>query len=238
MTYVARLNGKTRGVRRYTLALLLSAPGILPALPVLTQVSDIRKLTAKEAQQGFPVRLRGVVTYFDTIGPDMFFQDATGGIWVNRLNTLPVARKGELIELEGVTVQTDFAPDIGKPHWRVVGNGAMPKPQHPSYERLASAAEDSNWVEVEATIRAVSADPNGGYLRMKLAVDGGRVLALLPPPVERVPTDLVEAHVLIHAVAATVFNRKNQILSPMLHVTSLSDIQILERTPGEPFQRP
>jgi PAS domain S-box-containing protein len=190
----------------------------------------------KQAQQGFPVRLRGVVTYFDTIGTDMFFQDSTGGIWIQRGNDLPATKKGQLIELEGVTVQTDFAPDIAHPRWRVVGESAMPKPKHPSYERLASAAEDSNWVEVEATIRAVSADPNEGYLRLKLAVDGGRVLALLPPPVERVPTELVEARVLIRGVAATVFNRKNQILSPMLHVTSLGDVQILERPRGEPFE--
>ena len=46
-------------------------PGSLSALPALTQVSEIRKLTITDARLGFPVRLRGVVTYFDTIGPDM-----------------------------------------------------------------------------------------------------------------------------------------------------------------------
>ena len=62
--------------------------------------------------------------------------------------------------------------------------------------------------------------PNGGYLRLKLAVDGGRTLALLPPPHDRIPTELVEARIRFQGVAASVFNRKNQILSPLLHIAT------------------
>ena len=184
------------------------------------------------------MRLHGVVTYFDTIGPDMFFQDSTGGIWIHWLPDQPKPKKGQLIELEGVTTQVDFAPDIAQPHWRVIGESPMPNPHRPTYERLAAAAEDSTWVEVEGIVRAVSAYPNGGYLRLKLAVDGGRTLALIPPGYDRIPTELVEARVRIQGVAAAVFNRKNQILSPLLHIGTLSDITILEPAPSEPFQAP
>ena len=171
------------------LVALVSAISSLSALPVLTKVSDIRKLTVSQARQGFPVLLRGVVTYFDTVGPDMFFQDSTGGVWIHWTEDLPKPKKGQLIELEGVTAQADFAPDIAQPHWRVIGEAPMPKPYRPSYEELASASEDSEWVEIDAIVRAVSVDPNNGpntppgsgYLRLKLSVDGGRTLALLPP---------------------------------------------------------
>ena len=192
----------------------------------------------KQAQQGFPIHLHGVVTYFDTIGPDMFFQDSTGGIWIHWTEGLPKPEKGQLIDLEGVTTQADFAPDIANPHWEVVGESPMPKPHQPSFERLASAAEDSTWVEVDATIRAVVADPNGGYLRFRLAVDGGRTLALLPPPYDHVPTELVEARVRVQGVAAIVFNRKNQILGPMIHIASLRDVKVLEPAPSDPFGTP
>ena len=212
----------------------------LKALPVLKQVSEIRKLSVYEARQGFPVQLRGVVTYFDNIGPDFFFQDATGGIWIHWTPGLPNPQRGDLLELEGVTTQADFAPDIAEPRWHVLGKGALPTPVHPSYEQLASAVEDSTWVEIEAIVRAVSLDtapaPAGGYLRLKLAVDGGRALALLPPPPDnKAPTDLVEARIRFRGVAASVFNRKNQILSPLLHISSLSDIQILEKPAAGPF---
>src|SRR5580704_16749153 len=219
------------------MVVFLGLAGPLNALPTITQVAEIRKLKVVEARQGFPVRLRGVVTYFDTIGPDMFFQDASGGIWIHWTEGLPKPQKGQLIELEGSTTQVDFAPDIAQPHWRVIGEGPMPKPYHPSYEELASASQDSEWVEVEAIVRAVSADPNNGYLRLKLSVDGGRTLALLPPGgYDHVPLELVEARIGFQGVAASVFNRKNQILSPLLHIATLSDIKVLEPAPSEPFE--
>jgi len=219
-------------------AVAFSPAESLKALPVLREVSEIRKLTVAEARQGFPVQLRGVVTYFDTIGPDFFLQDASGGIWIHWTTGLPNPKKGQLIELEGITAQPDFAPDISQPRWRVIGEGAMPAAVHPSYEQLASAEEDSTWVEIDAIVRAVSLDTVTGYLRLKLAVDGGRALALLPWPQARIPTELVEARIRFSGVAASVFNRKNQILSPLLHIAKLSDITVLEQAPNEPFEAP
>ena len=230
----------TTKLHRFSLLLavvLVGLAGPVSALPTLTQVAEIRKLKIAEARRGFPVRLRGVVTYFDTMGPDMFFQDASAGIWIHWTEGLPKPQKGQLIELEGSTTQVDFAPDIAQPHWRVIGDSPMPKPYHPSYEELASAAQDSEWVEVDAIVRAAAADPNNGYLRLKLSVDGGRTLALLPPGgYDHVPTELVEARIRFQGVAASVFNRKNQILSPLLHISKLSDITVLEPAPSEPFE--
>ena len=218
--------------------MFMGAASLLNALPVLTQVAAIRTLTVSQARLGFPVRLRGMVTYFDTIGPDMFFQDSTGGIWVHWTPDRPRAKAGQLIELEGVTTQTDFAPDIAEPHWRVLAEIPMPRPDHPTYEQLASAAEDSMRVEVAGVIRAVSSDSPTGYLRLKLAVEGGQTLALIAPPYDRIPTELVGAGVRIQGVAASVFNRKNQILAPLLHIVKLNDITVLERAPGDPFAAP
>src|SRR5260221_83143 len=58
-------------------------------LPTLTRVDEVRRLTREQAQRAYPVRLRGVVTYFSVlpsdvggIDADLFVQDATGGMWV------------------------------------------------------------------------------------------------------------------------------------------------------------
>ena len=205
------------------IVVFLGLSGPLNALPIITQVAEIRRLNVTEARRGFPVRLRGVVTYFDTIGPDMFFQDESAGIWIHWTEGLPKPQKGQLIELEGSTTQVDFAPDIAQPHWRVIGESPLPKPYHPSYEELASAAQDSEWVEVEAIVRAVSADPNNGYLRLKLSVDGGRTLALLPPGgYDHVPTELVEARIR--------FRRDDLGGGPL--VVGVDDLAVLDH-PGE-----
>lgn len=79
---VLPLGTRLRRIRLLAATLCICSAGPLSALPVLHQVAEIRKLNVTEARQGFPVLLRGIVTYFDTLGPDFFFQDASGGVWI------------------------------------------------------------------------------------------------------------------------------------------------------------
>ncbi len=98
-----------------------------PTPKLLTHVNQIRRLTPDQARKGFAVRLRAVVTYFDTV--NMFVHDATGGIWVARAANGLTAQPGQLLDLQGVTTQTDFAPDIAEPRWSV--QSAMPPCRRP-----------------------------------------------------------------------------------------------------------
>ena len=57
-----------------------AAAGQQPAgLPILTRIEQIRKLSTEQAERKYPVRLQGVVTYFDPFSESMFIQDGTGG---------------------------------------------------------------------------------------------------------------------------------------------------------------
>src|SRR5690242_12666026 len=78
-------------------------------LPVLTHIAEVRKLTRDQARQGYPVHLTAIVTYFSGYppAPDLFIQDATGSTWVGWDPSLPEAEPGQLIELWGITAQTD-----------------------------------------------------------------------------------------------------------------------------------
>ena len=67
---------------------------------------------------------------------------------------MPPPKTGQLLDLEGVTIQNDFAPDIADPHWKVLGEAPMPAPEHPTYDEMASTSEDSKWVEFEGTVRS------------------------------------------------------------------------------------
>jgi hypothetical protein len=69
-----------------------------PNLPVLTSIEQVRRLTPDEARRGYPVHLKAVVTYFDPADPELFLQDATGGIWVGWTPNMPKTAPGELIE--------------------------------------------------------------------------------------------------------------------------------------------
>jgi len=235
------------------LGLALALPGFgqtdnSKSLPTLTTIRQVRALSRAQANQGYPVRVRAVVTFYhvakqtsEPIRPDemtsnMFIQDSTGGNWVGVAKNQPALRAGTLIELEGTTGQTDFAPDILNPHWRILGSAPMPVAARSEFGRLASTEEDSRWVEIEGIVR--SEEPTRTDLRLDIAMDGGRVVGYLPdfrlPPL----TTLVDAKVRIRGVCGAIFNEKNQVRGVDLFIPSVSDVQVIEPGVLDPFTIP
>ncbi len=53
------------------------------ALPALTQIGQARNLSAIEAARGYPVRIRGVMTFTDPQNSVQFAQDSSGGIFID-----------------------------------------------------------------------------------------------------------------------------------------------------------
>ena len=216
-------------------------------LPVLTHLAQIRQLTPQQAARGYPVRIRAVVTYYSTDGPDfqgrdtymgaatpdLFVQDATAGIYVNTPKTAPPLRAGQLIDLEGVTEAPDFAPQIGQPRYQVVGNAQLPNPNRASLERMLSTAEDSQWVETQGVVRQVRLA--NGRLTLDLAVAGGQLKATVPDFHQSAPTALVDAEVQIRGACGAIFNKKLQLVGILLYVPDLKQVAVLKPAPADPF---
>ena len=219
------------------------------ALPVLTNVAQIRQLTPEQAARGYPVRIRAVVTYYSPTGPnflgrdtfmgsdtpDVFVQDSTAGIWVNAPKDAAPLAAGQLVELEGVTEVPDFAPQIGKPRYRVIGRAPLPQPKRPSLEMMLSTAEDSQWVETQGIVRQVG--QQAGLLSLDVAVAGGRLKAMVPGvPAGALPTHLVDAEVRIRGACGAIFNKKLQLVGILLYVPALNQIEVL-KPPVDPFAK-
>jgi len=110
-------------------------PGIArAALPAeLTTVREIRQLKASDNAQ-IGIHVRGVVTYYDTVAPNLFVQDPTGGIWVDLRNSkVEPPSPGQVLDLRGV-VGFGSSPYIAKPSWTVVGIQAPPSPEKITYD--------------------------------------------------------------------------------------------------------
>src|ERR1017187_4634099 len=233
----------------------LSAPaaygqpaGAGTTLPVLTQVSQIRQLTRQQAARGYPVRIRAVVTYYSPSGPnflgrdtymsaetpDLFVQDSTAGIWVNVPKDAPPLQAGQLVEMEGVTEVPDFAPQIGKPRYRTIGQAPLPEAKRSSLERMLSTAEDSQWVETQGIVRRVRLLE--GLLTLDVAVAGGRLKALIPGIRGPVPNQFVDAEVRIRGACGAIFNKKLQLVGILLYVPGLEQIEVL-KAPADPFAK-
>ncbi len=222
---------------KYRLGVWLLCAGAALGQPTLTRVAQIRKLSVEQANQGYPVRLRGIVTYFDGVAPNVFLQDTTGGIWVRWPPQGAVLRAGQRIELEGITAQPGFAPSVYSPRWKVLGDAALPVARPVSFEDMASTAEDGSWVEVEGIVRAAVFPTDGRPLRLSVAITGGGIIGHLAGQAVA-PAGLVDAKVRLRGVCGARFNRRNQLIGVNLFIPSLREVQVLEPAPADPFAAP
>ncbi len=126
-------------------------------LQELRTAEQVRQLTPEQAAQQYPVRLRGVVTFFDQAHYFRFMQDDTAGIYFflgDGPDNPPLAA-GQLIELEGEVSAGEFAPIVTPSRIQILGAGAFPATKPATFEQLASGQEDSQFVEVHGIVRAV-----------------------------------------------------------------------------------
>ena len=215
-------------------------------LRTLTTVSQVRTLSKREANRGYPVRLKVVVTFFNVattdeaptgsdLGSNLFIQDASGGGWVKVDAYSPKLRSGQLIELTGTTAQTDFAPDIIHPQYRILGTGPLPAPVRAEFGSLASTHLDSWWVEIEGIVR--SSKIWKGDLQLEIRMNGGRVIGYVPN-YPGPPPALVDSKVRIRGVCGALFNAKNQIRGVTVSIPDVSYIHVIEAGAPDPFRLP
>ena len=222
--------------------------GRAASLPTLTTIRQVRLLSKAEANRGYPVRLKGVVTFYHVsrtavdlsqvggLSTNMFVQDSTAGNWVDIGRSGLSLAVGTEVELEGVTFQSDFAPDIVQARWKILGRAPMPKPLRAEFGRLASTKEDSRWVEAEGIIR--SAEMMFGDLRLDIAMDGGRITAFIPDFEQTIPAELVDARVRVNGVCGARFNSRDQIRGVILFVPELKYVHIIEPGSADPSAIP
>ena len=213
---------------------------------VLTKIGQIHALRREEANRNHPVHVRGVVTFFnvrpavvsasflDEIGSNMFVQDSSGGNWVDIAGAQgPRLETGDYIELEGMTRQSDFAPDIVNPRWTKLGKAPLPVPSKAEFGRLASTREDSHWVEAEGIVR--SGQMYQSNLKLDIAMDGGRITGWIPDFRPALPPDLIDSRVRVRGVCGAGFNVKDQAVAVLLFIPNLSYVRAIERGNPDPF---
>ncbi|MGH9403189.1 MAG: response regulator [Terriglobia bacterium] len=214
------------------------------ALPVLRTVLQVRALRRAEAAKGYPVDLRGVVTYYDPSVPDLFIQDSTAGIWVDLPPGRLAIKLGDLIEVRGVSEQPDWAPQVGKPQLRFLGRSSLPAPQLATFRQLVSTSEDSRWVEVEGIVRSAEIEPPASIgppantLVLKVALEDGAITAQIPAFHQNLPRQLIDSTVRIRGVRGAVFNQNNQLIGATLYLQTLSQVSVLRPAPVNPFALP
>jgi diguanylate cyclase (GGDEF)-like protein len=211
------------------------------ALPDLITVRNIRALTPDEAQQGRPVRLRGVVTVFSGWKSSFFFQDETAGISVSRTNDSPEVQQGQLVELRGSTSPGMFAPVVVADRVTVLGNGKMPPARLFGVDELAGGKQDAQWIAIRGIVRSAVVEHiwERSVLVLEVDIGGGnlvtvRVHAFSEADWGRLPGSSVS----VRGVCGTVFNDKRQFIGLRLYVQNLADVRVEHPATADPFDIP
>jgi hypothetical protein len=72
-------------------------------LPLLTNTTQVRELSLAEAERGYPVRLRGVTTYYHASSASLILQAGANGIPIDVSRIQAPIAHGREIEIVGVT---------------------------------------------------------------------------------------------------------------------------------------
>jgi signal transduction histidine kinase len=142
---------------------------------VLTTAAQVHYLTRKDAGNHQRVLIRGVITCALNDLKGAVVQDATGGIYVDlwsATNTVTL-QMGDVVEVKGVADPGDFAPRVQAARVTRVGPGELPAPVRPYWDQLINGSLDTQFVEIEGVVTAMSADgatllTHGGMVNVKL----------------------------------------------------------------------
>ena len=219
--------------------LLFCVPKIEAQSPTLElrTVSDIRNLTVEEMNQKIPVRLNGVVTFFDESLFSRFIQDETAGIYLQFPTNIgpPLLVSGQVVEVMGFASPGEFAPVVMVNKISISGEMPLPQPKPTTYESLATGTEDSQFVSIAGIVRAVHRPENSQYYQIEIATGGGRLLVYaknLPVPDA---DELLDSTVRVCGVCSTQFNHQRQLFAIRLMVPRPEDLKIEIPATKAPF---
>ena len=204
---------------------------------VLTNAADVLSLSADKARQKIPVMVRGIVTAAEPGWNGQFFvQDATSGVFVeNRSDDYP--KPGDEVEVKGFSQPGAFAPIIGKPTWKALGHGPLPKAKPVLLDQLMTGAEDGQRVEISGIVRSVSLTTEA--MDIEVASGGNRIHVFRHRSPDIKPQSLLGARIRVSGTVAASFNRAlRHLMYVVMFVPEASDFVVEQMEDANPFERP
>ena len=205
-------------------------------LPVLTSIERVATLPAGEAERGYPVRLRGVVTYAHAISRITIVQEGSAALLIETPGADQQGTVGKDVLVEGVTAAGDSATMVVASRLTPFATGTLPVAEPISITDLASRRLLFRWVEVKGIVRSTAGE-NDGRVRADVVAPEGRFMARV---IQRGPLSngVIDASVTIRGVASTIFNSAGQPVQMELLVPSAAQFKIEVRGPDDPFSVP
>jgi len=219
--------------------------GAEQALPLITTAIQVKQLQQGEAEKGYPVRVRGIITYFNNTANIAFVQDSTGGtMFVPRAAARPhpsVLHRGQHVEVTGITTPSRFTPFIAgnsnsAARVKRLPDAALPPPRHLESDELGNPVHDSTWVQLKGVVREIETaeeEFGPGQYEAIVSTAGDSIRAIIPAVSEQSATSLIGAVVTLRGVYDVIATPYGKRLGLRLLVQDFTDLSV--NSPGMSF---
>ncbi|MEM7698659.1 MAG: sensor histidine kinase [Verrucomicrobiota bacterium] len=192
----------------------------------ISDIDEIRKLSAVEAKAGLLVAVEGVVTFVDPPST-VFFESETGGTFF-RLGGNKAPQLGDRIAVIGKTFPGLYLTGIEDAGFVVLSTD-QPIPAKPATLPLLKSGR-VHYEQVHVTGRVRQVEPVGeAQTRLVLAVDGERIEAVIESSLRQPEHEWIGARVQVRGLAAGSINPARQLVDPYLRVSNWGVVEVLEK---------
>ena len=204
---------------------------------VLTNVKQVRNLSAEEAAKAYPVRLdSAIVTFFEPIWQLMFVQDSTGGVFVEIQNEHHHFEPGDVVSVHGITSPAGFAPDIAQPVIEFRKRDHLPPAYRPAPDELSRGHADSSWIALTGVVHSV--DVQSDRIFFTLYTPNGTALRVHVPKVFPNAERLIDSEIHLTGVCGTLVDKNMQLTGLTMFVPDEHLIQVVKTGALDPFSIP
>jgi signal transduction histidine kinase len=190
-------------------------------------------LSREQADRGYPVKVRGVLTCLRPDFHSIVIQDAARGIYAQAIPPKTIRPElGQYWEIEATTRSGAFAPVLQIQRANCLGLGRLPEPIHPTWDQLINGSLDTQYVELQGII--TESDEN----KIVLLTRGGKITVGLP---DMQPADRKDYELALVRLRGCLFPSWD----PQTHQVRAGDMEIYsaaisaeEAIPVNPFVAP
>ncbi len=203
---------------------------------VLTTAGQIRDLRPADAERGYPVKLRGITTYYHASSNFLIVQTGDEGVRVDTSKIQGPIARGREVAIEGFTGVRESTPIVAGTALTDHGP-SLQLARRVSAGDLASKAISNQYVEAVGIVHSARVENDGQFTLNVAGADGvflARVLGSGPAAGQ----SLIDARVRVRGAAGTTFNTRGQAVRLQILVPGLDAVQVVEAAPTDPLSIP
>ena len=185
--------------------------------------------TSGQSKSGAPVRMRGILTYFDQSSRDCFVQDSTSGIRVKLAPGQVPPAIGWRVEVSGLGRLQGAVPTVLEAHITALVPDKLPAPIPISSKYLRDPEYAHKIVSVKGVIQAVDSE-RPGLVSLDIGVEGTTVIASVPASFAMINEDWIDAEVRASGVLAEGFDGNGRAMHPALLISDAGSIEVLSQS--------